>query len=61
MAYVSKNLHEVGDRVITNIKHEDYRGYFEAGTEVTIVSINKDGYTIADDDGNTVPNIGFVI
>mgnify|MGYP003571440041 CR=1 FL=1 len=61
MAYVKKDLHNVGDKVTTTKKHEDYRGYFEPGTKVTVVSINKNGYTISDDKDNVVPDIGFTI
>lgn len=62
MAYIKyKKQYEVGDRVKTTLIHESLGGYFEVGTEVTIIGISERGYDIKDDEGNCVMEIGWII
>lgn len=34
-------------------------GYFEIGTKMKIIAVDKKGLTLTDDDGNTVENVNF--
>ena len=63
MAFIKyRNEYEIGDRVKTKIMHESLEGYFEIGTEVTVTDVNNiRGYTIEDDEGNKIIEIGWVI
>ncbi len=49
---------EIGDRVKTTIEHSNFAGYMEIGTEVTITNIGERGYSIKDDEGNEITEIG---
>lgn len=65
MAWVEqKRKIEVGDRVITTRKHNHPFGigYFEKGTEVKVTAIDDmRGYSIEDDEGHAITEIGWVI
>lgn len=63
MAYIKhKDEYEIGDRVKTTTIHDSWDGYFEIGTEVTVVDIDDiRGYAIQDDEGNKVIEIGWKI
>lgn len=65
MAWVAQRRKiEVGDRVVTTRKHIHPWGigYFEVGTEVKVTAIdNMRGYSIEDDDGHAITEIGWVI
>ena len=52
---------EIGDRVKTTKMHKLEYGYFEVGTEVTVVGISERGYDIVDDEGNRMQEIGWTI
>lgn len=65
MAWVEQKREiKVGDRVVTTRKHNHPWGigYFEKGTEVIVTDIdNMRGYSIEDDDGHSITEIGWVI
>jgi len=62
MGYVKyKNGYEIGDRTKTTVIHESSAGYFEIGTEVTVIGIGERGYDIKDDEGNRILEIGWEI
>ena len=62
MAFIKKkNGYEIGERVKTTIKHESMSGYFEIGTEVTVIGESERGYEIQDDEGNEMIEIGWII
>ena len=46
---------------ITVRVHESFSGYFEVGTEVTIIGIGDRGYDIEDKDGHKIIEIGWKI
>lgn len=52
---------DIGDEVVTTIKHENFAGYFEVGTKVKIIGISERGYDIEDEEGNRVREIGWII
>lgn len=56
-----KNRYDIGDKVVTTIKHDSCAGYFEIGTPVTVIGITERGYDIADDYGNRILEIGWKI
>ena len=56
-----KNSYEIGDRTKTTVIHKSFIGYFEIGTEVTIINIGDRGYDIKDDEGNIILDIGWKI
>lgn len=62
MAFVRTHKEpEIGDRVKTTKIHKLEYGYFEVGTEVTVVGISERGYDIVDDEGNKMTEIGWTI
>ena len=67
MAWVEtkkKKKIELGDYVVTTRKHNHPCGigYFEKGTLVKVTDIdNMRGYSIEDDEGHTLIEIGWVI
>lgn len=65
MAWVEQRRKiEVGDRVVTTRKHKHPCGigYFEKGTEVKVTAIDDmRGYSIEDDEGHSITEIGWVI
>lgn len=62
MAFIktTKGL-KIGDRVKTTVEHSNFEGYMEIGTEVTITDIGERGYSIKDDEGNEITEIGWII
>ena len=59
-----KSKLKVGDWVQTTKihSHPSGIGYFEKGSLVQIVSVNRqDGYTISDVSGHTVEKIGWIV
>ena len=56
-----KNGYEIGERTKTTVFHESFAGYFEIGTEVTVIDIGDRGYDIEDDEGNRIREIGWKI
>ena len=65
MAWIeTKKKIEVGDYVITTKKHQHPFGigYFEKGTPVRVTAIDDmRGYSIADDEGHQICEIGWTI
>ena len=65
MGYVRYDTNQntnIGQTVRTSIRHDSLRGYFEVGSEVTIVDVDLiRGYTIRDEYGNEVSEIGWII
>ena len=65
MAWVEqKKKIEVGDYVITTKKHKHPCGigYFEKGTRVKVTAIdNMRGYSIEDDEGHSIAELGWTI
>ena len=62
MAFVNTtNKFSVGDEVTTTKKHESMSGYFEVGSEVTIIGIGDRGYDNEDNEGNRILEIGWEI
>ena len=52
---------KIGDKVKTTQRHESLSGYFEVGTDVTIIDISGRGYDIQDDEGNRIIEVGWII
>lgn len=62
MAYVKKNGAKIGDWVTTTRVHESMISKFTKGSKVKITDINPiRGYTIEDEDGNRLCEIGWCI
>lgn len=62
MSYIRHKSPEIGDVIKTTIIHESMSGYFEIGTEVTIIEIDPArGYGIQDKEGNRMVEIGWII
>lgn len=64
MAYIKfKNYYryKIGERKKTTVIHETFEGYFEIGTEVTVIAIGERGYDIKDDEGNIIREVGWKI
>ena len=62
MAYIKKNTHEIGNWVVTTRVHESMVGKFTKGSKVKITDIDPiRGYTIEDEDGNRICEIGWII
>lgn len=61
MAYIKKNTPEIGDWVVTTRVHESLSGKFTKGSKVKISDIGERGYSIEDEYGNRVVEIGWVI
>lgn len=57
----NKNGYEIGERTKTTVIHGSFAGYFEIGSEVTVIGISDRGYDIKDDEGNKVLEIGWKI
>ena len=61
MGYI-KNSTEIGKVVITRREHSSLLGKFTKGSRVKIVDIDPiRGYTIEDENGNRVSEIGWTI
>ena len=61
MAYIKNNTHEIGNWVVTTIVHDSMTGKFTKGSRVKITDIGERGYSIEDENGNRVVEIGWVI
>ena len=61
MAYIKNNTHEIGNWVYTTRVHESMVGKFTKGSRVKITDIGERGYTIEDEDGNRICEIGWEI
>ena len=61
MAYIKNNTYELGNWVVTTRVHESMAGKFTKGSRVKITDIGKRGYSIEDENGNRVVEIGWVI
>ncbi len=63
MAYIKTiNQLEIGTKVVTIIEHKSMGGKFEIGSEVIIIGIDPiRGYSIQDNYGNKMIEIGWVI
>lgn len=62
MSYVKFPGYSIGDEVITTRIHESCGGYFEIGSKVKIIDIDSiRGYSIQDNFGNRILEIGWYI
>ena len=63
MAFIKKNnSHQIGDFVVTTKQHESMEGIFLKGSTVIITDIDPiRGYSIEDEDGNRMVEIGWEI
>lgn len=62
MAYIKNNINSIGTQVITTIIHSSLSGTFTKGSKVKIIGINPIyGYSIEDDEGNKMYEIGWII
>ena len=61
MAYIKKNSTKIGDWVTTTRVHESMTGKFTKGSIVKITDIGERGYSIEDEEGNRVVEIGWII
>lgn len=61
MAYIKNNTYKIGDWVPTTRVHESMAGKFTKGSLVKIADIGERGYSIEDENGNRVVEIGWEI
>ena len=63
MPYIKNNSrHEIGDVVVTERTHSSLAGTFTKGSKVKVVDIDPiRGYSIEDENGNCMCEIGWVI
>ena len=62
MAFIKKQKVQIGNSVTTTIEHESINGIFTIGSKVTITAIDPiRGYSIKDDEGNEMIEIGWII
>lgn len=61
MGYINNNTYEIGDWVLTTRVHESMAGKFTRGSLVKITDIGERGYSIEDEEGNRVVEIGWEI
>jgi len=61
MAYIKNNTYEVGNWVYTTRVHESLSGRFTRGSRVKIIGVSERGYSIEDEEGNRVVEIGWII
>lgn len=62
MAYIKNSTNEIGSLVITTREHSSLIGKFTKGSIVKITDIDPvRGYTIEDENGNKVSEIGWTI
>ena len=61
MAYIQNNNYEIGNWVFTTRVHESMTGKFIKGSRVKITDIGERGYSIEDEEGNRVVEIGWII
>lgn len=62
MAFIKKNTNKIGKWVVTIKEHKALNGTFTVGSRVKIVDIDPiRGYSIEDEHGNKIIEIGWVI
>lgn len=62
MAYIKNSTNEIGSLVTTTREHSSLIGKFTKGSIVKITNIDPvRGYTIEDESGNKVSEIGWTI
>lgn len=62
MGYIKNSTNEIGNVVTTTREHSSLLGKFTKGSHVKIVDIDPvRGYTIEDEHGNRVSEIGWTI
>ena len=62
MAYIKNSTNEIGSLVTTTREHDSILGKFTKGSIVKITDIDPvRGYTIEDENGNKVCEIGWTI
>lgn len=61
MAYIKNKTDEIGDWVVTTRVHESMVGKFTKGSKVKIIDIGERGYSIEDEEGNRMVEIGWII
>ena len=62
MGYIKNSTNEIGNLVTTSCEHSSLLGKFTKGSLVKIVDIDPvRGYTIEDEFGNRVSEIGWTI
>lgn len=62
MAYIKNNVNSIGTQVTTTIIHSSLSGTFTKGSKVKIIGIDPiRGYSIEDDEGNKMYEIGWII
>lgn len=60
MAYVKNSRNMLHKKVILTSRKESMRGYFEAGSEVTITGVDPyRGYSFTDSEGNSIIEAGW--
>ena len=55
------NKYKIGEWVITQKVHANFKGIMEAGTRVQIIGKNARGYSIRDEEGNQITECGWTI
>lgn len=62
MAYIkASDFYQIGRWVETTTEHKSLCGKFTKGTKVKITDIGERGYSIEDEEGNKMFEIGWVI
>ena len=62
MGYIKNSTNDIGDVVTTTREHSSLLGKFTKGSHVKIVDIDPvRGYTIEDENGNRVSEIGWTL
>lgn len=62
MGYIKNSTNDISDVVTTTREHSSLLGKFTKGSRVKIVDIDPvRGYTIEDENGNRVSEIGWII
>lgn len=62
MGYIKNSTNEIGSIVTTTREHDSFLGKFTKGSIVKITDIDPvRGYTIEDENGNKVCEIGWTI
>lgn len=62
MAYIKNNETKVGKWFTTTKEHDSVLGKFTTGSKVKVTNVDQmRGYTIEDEFGNSVSEIGWII
>ena len=59
MGFIKNWFPKVGERVITTRNLNNFAGYMEKGSEVTVIGIGERGYDIEDDEENQILECGW--